>query len=370
MYVDGKCFKASGEFNRDNPLGVALFEAVRKEIGFIKTGKTVDEPIRISAAWWDLQHSHGDFVFSRRSLTERCPMCAEGAGDKIYLKGQLDHFAATRVPINPRIAATRVPINPRTSLGLEEKSNMAKTRRDDAASIVGDEQADELEEIAQKMVGKSETEEAAGMPAVPESLVVKADDVTDVVADTPDPEPPAEVTEPEQADEPDPLVTLENRIAAIEAQLSKGDVDMPEEVETTQTDPAAVLGTAVNTALENSDLTSEDRLAAIQTALNDYAETVKAKLEAVDPPAPGEEIATAIEKSMGAFAEKLDLLIAKLDERVNATVVTPPVAPQQKSYVPSGPVQPNRQAEPPRSPYTGQPSNLRALIERSVGMHQ
>jgi len=241
---------------------------------------------------------------------------------------------------------------------------------------VGDERADELEEIAQKMVGKSETEEAAGMPAVPESLVVKADDVTDVVVE-PEPEPPAEVTEPEQADEPDALAVLESRIAAIEAQLSKGDV-MTEEVETTQetpapeagNDPAVVLGTAVKAALEDASLKRKDRLAATQAALNAYAETVKAELEAVDPPAPGEELAASIERSLGAFAEKLDLLIAKLDERVNATVVTPPVAPQQKSYVPSGPVQPNRQAEPPKSPYTGQPSNLRALIERSVGMHQ
>ena len=157
MYIDGNRFKASGEFylDDDHPLGKALFEAVRQEQALLKKGETVEEPIRISAAWWDLMHSHGQFIFERKSLNDLCPMCIKGKGDKIYLKGQLDHFAATRVPINQR-----------TSLSLEEKA-MAKTRQDDAASIVGGEHAEELEKRTKKMVGKSETEETPG-------LVIKA----------------------------------------------------------------------------------------------------------------------------------------------------------------------------------------------------
>lgn len=157
MYIDGNRFKVGGQFN-DTPVGRALFEAVRAELDLVKRGETPEKPIRISAAWWDIQHAHGDFKFTRQSLADICPMCAEGH-PRAFLKGQLDHFASTRVPLNPR-----------TSLGLEEKS-MAKriTRRDDAASILPDDLADELEERAQEeLVGKSETETS---PA----LVIKAD---------------------------------------------------------------------------------------------------------------------------------------------------------------------------------------------------
>ena len=132
-------------------------------------------------------------------------------------------------------------------------------------------------------------------------------------------------------------------------------------------DPAAVLGTAVKAALDNTKLSREDRLEAIQEALNSYAGAVKAELDAVAPPAPGEEIVVAIEKSMSALAEKLDLLIAKLDNRPTQPVQQ--AVPQQKSYTPGGPVQPQPSGLP-TSPVTGQPSSLRALIERSVGMHQ
>lgn len=173
MFVDGKQFKADGVFQAGSPLGKALFDAVRSERELIKKGQAPAEPIRISAAWWDVQHSHGDFVFNRKSLVDRCSMCDAGQIDDVqFLKGQLDHFASTRVPIHPR-----------TVLALEEKSMAGKkTRRDDAASIVGEEQADELESKAQKLVGKAETDE----PVV--ALVIKADDpdTGDAAATEPD----------------------------------------------------------------------------------------------------------------------------------------------------------------------------------------
>ena len=364
MYVDGKCFKASGEFTKGNPLATALFEAVRKEMGLTKMGQTVEQPIRISAAWWDIEHSHGSFVFNRKSLSDRCPMCAEGSDGKQYLRGQLDHFAATRVPINPR-----------TSLGLEEKSDMATTRRDDAASIVGDELADELEEQAQKMVGKSEAEQEP-------VLVVKGDKEMDDEDDEEE-----EAKHAKKKADVDPLSELAERVAALEGRLPpEGAVtvteDTPKEAEVVEeettetpapekgeTDPAEVLGTSVKAAMDNEKLTREGKLESIQGALNTYAEAVKAELDTVAPPAPGEEIVTAIEKSMGALAERLDLIVAKLEQRVPAQT-PPPAVPQQKSYAPTGPVQPQAKAEMPVSPITGEPSSLRALIERSVGMHQ
>ena len=159
-YVDGNRFKVGGQF-ADMPIGRALFAAVREELDLIKRGEAPDDPIRISAAWWDIQHAHGDsFKFTRKSLADRCPMCEEGLA-RVFLKGQLDHFAATRVPMNPR-----------TSLELEEKSMSKVTRRDDAASIIPEDLADELEErVQEELVGKSETEAESGA-----ALVIKTDD--------------------------------------------------------------------------------------------------------------------------------------------------------------------------------------------------
>jgi cation transport regulator ChaB len=157
LYIDGNQFKAGGIFF-DRPLGRELFAAVREELAAIKRGDVPDLPIRISAAWWDVEHAHSDFVFRRRDLDEVCPMCLEGLS-KTFLKGQLDHYAATRVPIHPR-----------TSLALEERS-MAVTRKEDAASIVSDELAEELEEKAkERMEQRSEAGDEAASPA----LVVKA----------------------------------------------------------------------------------------------------------------------------------------------------------------------------------------------------
>lgn len=427
MYIDGKQFKVSGVF-LDTPLGKSLFEAVRSELETVKKGGTIEQPIRISAAWWDLEHSHGKFIFTRRSLTEACPMCAEGARDKAYLKGQPDHWASTRVPIHPR-----------TALGLEEKSMSKIKREDDAASIVGEQHAAELEKKTQKLVGKSETEE---MPA----LVVKADEeTTEPDAATLTEKATGEAMGDEEGYRPlggavsmgdadsfiqtqammDRLYTnwdifrivVDNilsapdgtdKVAAIgnvtkefgdrvdtlkanvtdaflvaqamvsatsqpaSVEVEKGETIVTEEIETTEqpeaqiNDPSALLGTSVQTALSDPALSREAKLEAIQDALNSYAGAVKAQLDTVAPPPPGEEIVQAIEKSMGAFAEKLELLIAKMDV---GQPVAPSAVPQQKSFTPTGPVQPQAEQQLPVSPISGEPSKLRAMIERSVIGH-
>jgi transcriptional regulator with XRE-family HTH domain len=149
MYIDGNTFKADGIFDADSATGQELLSTVKAELALIKKGDQLEKPIRISAGWWDIQHYHDDsnFLFTRQSLTDKCPLCEQGQkSDKIYRAGQLDHFAATRVPMNPR-----------TSLELEEKSMAKITRREDAESIIGPELAEEMEKRA-RMVGKSDTE--------------------------------------------------------------------------------------------------------------------------------------------------------------------------------------------------------------------
>lgn len=171
-YVDGNRFRASGIFKEESPIGPAVFQTLKSELE-----KPVDKPIRISAAWWDIEHSHGSFIFTRKSLNDVCPMCVKKVGNKVYLKGQLDHYATTRVPINPR-----------TSLALTERA--MTTRKEDAETIIGEELAEELEEKS-KLVGKSETEES---PAI----VTKAKKSMPKEEDEPEEEAPEEEAEEEE----------------------------------------------------------------------------------------------------------------------------------------------------------------------------
>lgn len=403
MLVDGVQFKAGGTFYKDDdhPLGKALFEAIRTERALIKKGEMPENPIRISAGWWDLAHQHGDFVFERKSLTDICPMCKNGAGDKVYLKGQLDHFAATRVPINPR-----------TSLALEEKA--MTTRKEDALSIIEDEElAAELDKRA-KLVGKSETEE------LPEGMVTKADEETlaEIEAEKADVEKmPMEEEEnyypfggAMSLKEAEEYMAAQSQAAELYSQWGMLQTVMgnileqsePKEIKgrmqslitefstrvdaikaavedivllqqdiggnsiMSDTEKAEVINTtldnAVQDALNNPQLSREQKAEAIQQALQEYAETIKAQLDAVNPPDPGE----AITKAMMPIVEKLDLIAQKL----NAAPQVQPRQPVQKSLVPGGAPNPQQGNGLPVSPITGEPSKLRAMINRSVGMQQ
>lgn len=157
LYMDGKKFKAKGTF-ADTPMGDALFEAIAND----RLSGDNKNNIRISLAWYDLQHTHDNStVFTRKSLSEACPTCSQGAKIDTYLYGFLDHLAATRVPVNNR-----------TEISLEMKS-MAITRKDDADSIVGTELAAELEQAVKgeptekSLVIRSQ----AGLPAEAYALV-------------------------------------------------------------------------------------------------------------------------------------------------------------------------------------------------------
>jgi transcriptional regulator with XRE-family HTH domain/cation transport regulator ChaB len=126
MFIDGNAFKVDGVFNADSTIGQKLLDAVKTELALVKKGEHPDKPIRISAGWWDIQHYHedSDFLFTRQALADKCPLCEQSqTSDKVYKAGQLDHFAATRVPMNPR-----------TNLKLEEKS-VGKSDADDGGEL-------------------------------------------------------------------------------------------------------------------------------------------------------------------------------------------------------------------------------------------
>jgi len=156
LYIDGKFFKAKGHF-LDTPLGNACFNAVCEDLYSTQPSKH-DDKIRISIAFLDYAHRHkkSGYVFERSDIEhDFCPECLREAltGEtygKEFLRGHLIHLALTRVPVNPRTV-------------MEVEKAMVKTRIEDAASIIGEDLAKELDEEA-KLVGKSQ------------ALVIKSDE--------------------------------------------------------------------------------------------------------------------------------------------------------------------------------------------------
>jgi len=153
VWIDGDRFKAKGSFLA-TPLGEACFKAVKLDtsgpphpIG----------PVRISIAFLDYGHIHksNNFKFIRNDEEDYCEECLKefmnmsGVG-KRYIKGHLIHLAMTRVPMNER-----------TDMEVEKSMT---TRKEDALSIVEDEELIEPIEEKAKLVGKSE-------------LIIKADEV-------------------------------------------------------------------------------------------------------------------------------------------------------------------------------------------------
>ena len=133
VYIDGKVLKMRGRFG-DSELANKAYDAIQEDIAN-KTEQ--DERIRVSIAFIDWSHNHeGVGSFVRESLSQICPHCEEGVGEKIYVAGQLVHLALTR---RPAYLDTDITLQERT---MENKSS----QKEDAASIVGDDLAEELEE--------------------------------------------------------------------------------------------------------------------------------------------------------------------------------------------------------------------------------
>ena len=127
---------------------------------------------------------------------------------------------------------------------------------------------------------------------------------------------------------------------------------MTEQVEVQEVAPnsADVLKAAVEETLANSELDRNGKLEAIQGAFEAYAQAVKAEVDAVAPPDPGE----AIQKALLPVIEKLELIAQKMGQ-------APAQTPQQKSFVPKGDVTPE--------PALQKPPSIAEIARRSVGIH-
>ena len=127
-YVDGNRFKSKAVLH-DTVLGKSVFKSLNDDL----TGKSdFDDKVRVSIGFLDLAHRHGDFLFERKGLTDVCPRCAEGEGNKEYWEGILVHEAFTRKPMNPRT-------------DVEVQKMAILTKKEDAESIVGKEALAELD---------------------------------------------------------------------------------------------------------------------------------------------------------------------------------------------------------------------------------
>jgi len=154
IYVDGQVPKAKGTF-RDTPLGKAAFTAV---VSDIQADAPHGERARFSMGFYD---EGSQIIKSRRSDGK------EATGRR-YFKGWIKHLALTRVPVVRETSIQAI---------MEEKAMAKKvTKRDDAATIGGDELADGLVGAAEKaelldteLILKQEEDETKGRKGGPEA---------------------------------------------------------------------------------------------------------------------------------------------------------------------------------------------------------
>jgi cation transport regulator ChaB len=168
VFIDGVQLHARGQFSKTE-LGMACYNAIFKDL---YTEPRIENPVRVSIAFLDFGHVHrsNNYTFIRENVSDICPECVEEMNNgeypgKVYLKGQLIHFALTRVPANDRTS-------------MEVDRAMATTRKQDAASIIGEELAEQIDDES-LAVGKS----------MADALVIRSDDevlVTDSASEVTD----------------------------------------------------------------------------------------------------------------------------------------------------------------------------------------
>jgi hypothetical protein len=332
IYIDGKCLKAKGNFS-DTPLGRASWKALNKDFA---DHIPDDKKIRISIAFLDLAHKHGDGpVFERKSLTDRCKECATGVGDLTYLKGYLVHLAMTRVPVNPR-AEMEV-----------EKSMSKKTREEDAASIIGEEEAKKLAEKS-ALIGRSDIlVEKADIPVVEEAKV------DEVVPKVPLVEPVVDPvsTEPVTEVVPEPVKELEKVLPETSNPNPPEPNGIPLEKELKALSEAVV-------KIKSAPATSQEKMAMIAPEIKNLGTAIELAFTSSETEKPKEEssvLTVDVVRSMIEESNKpvMDTLTAI---QVSLAGLNRPVVENSETVLKIVPK--------PRSP---DPSIMRALVQKVNG---
>ena len=341
LYVDGNRLKASGIFY-DTPLGRACFRSVCEDL-YNEESKTREDKVRISIGFLDYAHAHGDARFERKSLRDKCSMCAAGAPEKTYLKGFLLHLALTRVPVNRR-----------TDIVAEVNKAMT-TRKEDAASIVGDELAEELERES-AIVGKSEALEELPLVERAEEEETPVEAEEEVVEETPEPE--VDVPQVEESDIHAELAEIKSSVANLASVLlgkhgKEDEEECTEEMkkegkckEHMKEKKSHVLDPVFDALRSEFDRvtvlegTADEKLAALQNPFNGIAEALRSNLipkqenlEPVATEAPVSDVPRMIQEALQPLVDQIKLLSTQLTSRSGAEAVANST-PQRRSISP------------------------------------
>lgn len=415
VWADGDIFKAKGTFS-DSTVGRAAYEAVKRDI---ESGKPPSEKVRISIAFIDWGHGHegAGGVFARKSLLDRCPHCDSGLGKKSYREGQIVHLALTRRPAYPD-----------TEIQLEERA--MTTRLEDASSIVGDELAKDLEKRSGALTERAEQatpgvvvvrddssaaaekDKAEAKPEVEtsgsatveemsmakdgfgttldeaeaflarskESPILDGWGILAAVIKNASARPAAEresLVEKALVEFRDRLDVVNlDTLTAVRAFLDKAPAPVAPSAPGAPVVPAPAphvldegmenLRAVYDEALGTANATAQEKLAAIQPAMNSLAEVI---MRSVEPQAPAAEAASAGEtveltKAVQALTGVVATLVGRVDGIEKRSVTTPraPEAPARRGIrmVPALPASVTRSA-------TGKLS-IRDIARRSVGL--
>lgn len=393
VYMDGNYLKSKGKFN-DTPLGHKCFETICSDL--YGDTKEREDKVRISIAFLDYMHKHksNGYTFDRMIEEENaiCPECLKemikGASQgKIYLKGHLIHLALTRVPVNTR-----------TSMEVDKSmANKILTRKDDAATIVGDELAEEMEKEAE-LVGKSEalvirseeevvTEAGVACPKCKENVTPTPEGKCPKCGASMKEEPTDEEEEVDEAcggkkkkksevvEESKPQEggyisdeVLSKIISTIKESMSEVITIHP--TETVSSHPLDVRFSEFKNAFDliiNSELSEDEKLRSVQEPFSALGTAIVSVVKSsikpreVTPEVQGQmDLVSALSQVMNPIAQKLDLVLTQLSTpQVERTM---PTIPQRRS-IPPEVVQ--KIAQQPVVSKSETP-HLRAIIDKTV----
>lgn len=355
LYVDGNRLKAKGMF-RDNKVGDAAFRAIKRD----RDGNVdPDQRIRISIAFVDWGHAHGNETFIRHSLEDSCQMCAESANDKIYKKGHLVHLALTRVPVNER-----------TPVWLEERS--MTTIKDDALAVLGEEEEELVEELDALARGKSEVLRSEAVVIKSEEDETEAEEELELASEI---KQFVESCVAEQLSEVKQGLEVIRAALETESEAEEGET-MTDEIEAVveeqEEELVAVIPveeTALDAALSqlksavkevsSGEGSIDDKLKAIQPVFNALADTVQAEVKGnkvLEAETIGAVVGEAIRSELAPLTEAIQLLAQKSSAP----------APKADTMIPG----PRAYSHPPAhlTPEEKPKSKITDMIRKSVGL--
>jgi len=245
------------------------------------------------------------------------------------------------------------------------------TKLEDAASIIGEEEAEKIDELAKSMVGKSE------------ALVIKADEVSTQAFEAS--EGVAEKAKKDDMEhecaeddedckkkmkgkeyEKKALYTVEDIVKAAYDKIKAE--EQPKVVEVHPLDAAIEQLKSRYDEVVKSDLSVEDKLRDIQEPFNAVAEVVRSLITNVVVEEKPKDQTSELIKALGEFTSavnnKLDLITVQLANQKQAPIQAEPTGvPQRRSYQPA-PFVPQLQQKSTAN--TGKGMSIREIVERST----